>query len=177
MNIRRYHHCVKGFSLVEVVLAMGITVFVLVALLAAFPIGLDAESASQRENRSTQLAQAIFTMLQSGSFTDAKCYGLNIDLSQIETSMNQVAPSSGAVSATAPSLLLYGSFPVSAPVSISTELDPEAEHPYVIELRFRRILSGEQVEASEVLLSISAQHKPYEAFHYASIVGNYQSRR
>lgn len=53
-----------GFSLVEVVLALGIVSFSLVGILSMFPVALDTATDSKNETRVTFIAQSIFSDLQ-----------------------------------------------------------------------------------------------------------------
>ena len=55
----------SGFSLVEVVLAIGVIAFAIVAILGVLPIGLSANHSSQGETRATQIAQDIFAALEN----------------------------------------------------------------------------------------------------------------
>ena len=52
-----------AFSLVEVVLALGIVAFGVLAILGVIPVGLQAGRAAQGDTRSNQLAQDIFASL------------------------------------------------------------------------------------------------------------------
>jgi type II secretory pathway pseudopilin PulG len=52
-----------GFSLVEVVLALGVVSFAIVAILGLIPTGLQTSHSSQEETRSAQMAQSIFGSL------------------------------------------------------------------------------------------------------------------
>jgi uncharacterized protein (TIGR02598 family) len=75
----------KGFSLVEIVLALGVISFALVAIIGLLPIGLASGRASIQETRANLLAQQIFATLRSQPFTavDMKSLGPNttVDLS------------------------------------------------------------------------------------------------
>jgi len=62
--------CCAGFTLVEIVLAIGITGFALVAILGMFPVALKAAELSKRETRATLIAQNVMADLKTGSFTD-----------------------------------------------------------------------------------------------------------
>ncbi len=53
----------NGFSLVEVVLALGVIAFSVVAILGVFPIGLNTGHAAQDETRAAQIAQDILDSL------------------------------------------------------------------------------------------------------------------
>jgi type II secretory pathway pseudopilin PulG len=54
-----------AFSLVEVVLALGVVAFAIVAILGVLPTGLQTSRGSQDETRAAQIAQAIFASLAS----------------------------------------------------------------------------------------------------------------
>jgi len=56
---------VAAFSLVEVVLAIGVIAFALVAILGVFPVGLSTSHSAQDETRAAQIAQDIFSSLAS----------------------------------------------------------------------------------------------------------------
>lgn len=58
-----------AFSLVEVVLALGVVAFAIVAILGAFPAGLHTSRSSQNETRAAQIAQDILTSLASQTQT------------------------------------------------------------------------------------------------------------
>ena len=59
----------SAFSLVEVVLALGVISFAIVAILGLVPTGLKTSHASQDETRATQLAQAILSSMASQAQT------------------------------------------------------------------------------------------------------------
>jgi uncharacterized protein (TIGR02598 family) len=54
-----------GFSLVEIVLALGVVAFAIVAILGVLPVGLQTSHGSQNDTRATLIAQAIFASLVS----------------------------------------------------------------------------------------------------------------
>src|SRR4051794_29153012 len=55
----------QAFSLVEVVLALGVVAFAIVAILGVLPIGLRTGHSAQDETRAAQIAQDIFSSLAS----------------------------------------------------------------------------------------------------------------
>jgi type II secretory pathway pseudopilin PulG len=57
-----------AFSLVEVVLALGVISFAIVAILGVFPIGLSTSHSAQDETRAPQIAQTIFATLAGQTF-------------------------------------------------------------------------------------------------------------
>jgi uncharacterized protein (TIGR02598 family) len=60
-----------GFSLVEIVLALGIISFVLVAIFGLFPVGYGNAMESRRETRAAYLAEQIINDLRSTPFNNA----------------------------------------------------------------------------------------------------------
>lgn len=55
----------RGFSLVEVVLALGVIAFAIVGIMGLFPVAMRAAQESQRETRATLIARQILTDLES----------------------------------------------------------------------------------------------------------------
>jgi len=55
----------KAFSLVEVVLAIGVIAFAVVAILGMFPVGLQTSHSAQDETRAPQIATYIFSSFAS----------------------------------------------------------------------------------------------------------------
>ncbi len=113
----------KSFSLVEVVLALGVISFALVAILGVFPIGLAANRTSISDTRAAQLVNAVVATIdaQCATFSNVQCFGLSpLDLAALTTTD---APR-----------LLYASYPSPNQPSISSTQD--ANSIYTIELRF-----------------------------------------
>ncbi len=59
----------SGFSLVEVVIALGVVGFAIVAIIGVLPIGLQTGHSAQDETRARQIAQDIFSSLESQAQT------------------------------------------------------------------------------------------------------------
>lgn len=59
----------RAFSLVEVVLALGIVGFALLAIIGLLPIGLQSGRASIQETRANYLADQVFATMRSQPFT------------------------------------------------------------------------------------------------------------
>src|SRR3954451_24442826 len=55
----------RAFSLVEVVLALGVVSFAIVAILGVIPVGLRTGHSAQDQTRSAQIAQDILASLAS----------------------------------------------------------------------------------------------------------------
>jgi type II secretory pathway pseudopilin PulG len=64
-----YHRRHRAFSLVEVVLALGVISFAIVAILGVFPLGLSTSRSAQDESRAPQIAQTILASLASQNFS------------------------------------------------------------------------------------------------------------
>lgn len=61
----RLGHSQKGFSLIEIVLAIGIIAFAIVAIMGMFPVALRSAQESQRETRAALIAQDIYSNIGS----------------------------------------------------------------------------------------------------------------
>ncbi|MFA6563736.1 MAG: hypothetical protein WCV00_17665 [Verrucomicrobiia bacterium] len=59
----------SGFSLVEVMLAVGIVAFAVVGVLTAFPVGIEAARDARDENTAALIADSIFTYMRSQPWT------------------------------------------------------------------------------------------------------------
>ncbi len=59
-----------SFSLIEVVVALGIVSIGIVSILGLLPVGLAASRESAHETRAAQMAQSIFTTLRAQPFTN-----------------------------------------------------------------------------------------------------------
>lgn len=113
---------INSFSLVEVVLALGVIAFALVAILGVFPIGLAANRLSINDTRAAELAKAVSATIdaQAATFSAINCYGATLDLATFDASS---APQK-----------LYASYPSpSQPTITNTQT---ADSIYTIELRF-----------------------------------------
>lgn len=89
----------SAFSLIEIVLALGIISFALVGIMGLFPVAMRAAQESQRETRAAQIATQIFSDLKSlPASNTAIATNTNILSSQIR--INLATPSSNAVSYT-----------------------------------------------------------------------------
>jgi Tfp pilus assembly protein PilV len=70
MNVRqRFRYRSHGaFSLVEVVLALGVVAVGIVAVIGLLPAGLQSSHSAQDETRATQIAQTVFAAVASQTF-------------------------------------------------------------------------------------------------------------
>ncbi len=74
-----------GFSLIEVVLALGVITFVLVAVLGLLPVGIQTFRESTADTRAAQMARAIFATLRTEPFEAVRIGGETLDLATLET--------------------------------------------------------------------------------------------
>ncbi len=113
----------SGFSLIEVVLALGVISFSLVAILAVFPAGFSANRSSIDDTRAAQLAQALVATIdaQCANFVAVDCYGTPLNLSTLTADA-------------ADTKTLYAAYPSPDQPQITTA--PDANSIYTIELRF-----------------------------------------
>jgi type II secretory pathway pseudopilin PulG len=58
-----------AFSLMEVVIALGVVTFALVGLMGLMPVSIDSSRASVNETRAAQIAQRLFTDYKAQSFS------------------------------------------------------------------------------------------------------------
>ena len=116
------NHKASAFSLIEVVLALGVVAFALVAILGVFPVGLSSNRTSINDTRAAGLADAIFATIdaQSNTFSNVQCYGATLDLTSLTTTDTRT---------------LYASYPANNQPMISND-STLADWIYSIELRF-----------------------------------------
>ncbi len=82
-----------AFSLVEIVLALGIVSFAIVGIMGLFPVAMRSALESQRETRAAQIAQQIFSDLRSGkSGSTYLAIGTNIIDPSMRTNVNLKMP-------------------------------------------------------------------------------------
>lgn len=89
-----------AFSLIEIVLALGIISFALVGIMGLFPVAMKSAQESQRETRAAQIAQQIFTDLKTSTPTNT-FIAKSTNVLDPQISVNLGAPSSNVVSYTA----------------------------------------------------------------------------
>lgn len=94
-GIRRSHR--KAFSLIEIVLALGIISFALVGIMGLFPVAMKSAQESQRETRAAQIAMQIFSDLRSTSGTNA-LLAINTNILTTQLRINLTGPSSNVIS-------------------------------------------------------------------------------
>lgn len=143
-----------AFSIVEVVLALGVIGFALLAIIGLLPIGLQSGRASIQETRATHLASDVFTTLRSQPFTAASLSLLGgsstINLMTENTAQGSQGP------------LLYADYEgrfVGAP------------DYFKIEIRFRNAPDGLVPQtANQVTLRITPRESGAPPMTYATII-------
>jgi len=75
----------SGFSLVEVVLALGVVAVAIIAILGIVPVGLTTSHSAQDETRAAQIAQAIISSVASQARTQFSNIQLHLDDNSIQT--------------------------------------------------------------------------------------------
>lgn len=68
----------RGFSLVEVVLALGVISFAIIAIFGVLPIGLNTGRSAQDDTRAVQLAQTIIDSMASQAQTQFTAISLPV---------------------------------------------------------------------------------------------------
>jgi len=82
-----------AFSLIEIVLALGIISFALVGIIGLFPVAMKSALESQRETRAAHIAQQIFTDLSSLSGTNRFLItGTNFSTDRITVNLSSSDP-------------------------------------------------------------------------------------
>lgn len=156
----------RAFSLVEVVLALGVISFAVVAILGVFPLGLNTSHSAQDETRAPQIAQTIFATLASQTFNavSIKLYdnvggasgSVDMDLAQengIDANLNGLsANNSGDVfilTGGNPPKFLTAHAPPSLPATDTTSV-------YAISVLFNNSPSGFDAQfANEVTITVA----------------------
>lgn len=82
IHIQAKHRPNSAFSLIEVVIALGVVAFALVAILGVFPTGLAANRTSINDTRAAQLLNAVTATIdaQCSAFSSVQLYGETLDL-------------------------------------------------------------------------------------------------
>lgn len=105
--MKHFYKCVRlirhrAFSLVEVVLALGVISFAIVAILGVFPVALQTGHSSQNETRVAQIAQSVISTLSSQAQTKFTAVSL-----PLPSPAPTIDLSTSITSATAPAAFLY----------------------------------------------------------------------
>ena len=116
-------HSQSGFSLIEVVLALGVISFALVAIFGVFPTGLAANRLGISDTRAAQLADMVATTIdsQTTNFDAVDCFGVPLNLESLSTAVSD-------------SRTLHAGYP--SPNQPEITSTPTTNSIYTIELRF-----------------------------------------
>ncbi|HWL54822.1 MAG TPA: prepilin-type N-terminal cleavage/methylation domain-containing protein [Chthoniobacteraceae bacterium] len=152
----------SGFTLMEVVTALGIFSLCAVSLLALISFALEGVATSSTENEAMHLASSVFATLKATPFREVDCFGTVVDLSTAGTQ------------ADAPPLLLYAHFPADALPVITPEPETDAIG-YRLELRFEPITlpPASAATANRVSLTVRPLHGPEkQAVFFQTIIAD-----
>jgi uncharacterized protein (TIGR02598 family) len=110
-----------AFSMIEIVVALGVISFAIIAILGIFPIALSSNRSGMNEARAAQLVRAITGTIDSqcATFTSVDCFGQSLNLASL-------AKTDGPKT-------LYASYSSPSQPAISTSATGSI---YSIELRF-----------------------------------------
>ena len=84
----RHPRGIVAFSLVEIVLAMGIIAFALIVLFALLPVGLKSNTDSIGESQAVNLLQALIADRQSSAYTNSSSVYNLPALNDVTTTIN-----------------------------------------------------------------------------------------
>jgi uncharacterized protein (TIGR02598 family) len=117
MSARNFHR--HGFSLVEVVLSLGIVTFCSMTLIALIPVGLNANKLSREQIIALNLCRSIESDLKAtpATSTTDPLYGITI-------------PAAGATT----TATLYDTYASGTGVSFSTTYKPSSEYRFTVTL-------------------------------------------
>ena len=119
-------HRQQGFSLVEVIITLGVFSFAFVGLLGMFPVALEQSRNCVNETRSAQLARMVYATLATDDYEQAQCFGADTDP---KLDLDQ-----------SPSVILYASYDVRNKATITRATSSNSAAPanaeYRLELSF-----------------------------------------
>ena len=132
----------SAFSLVEVVLALGVISFAIVAILGILPIGLQTSHSSQDETRAAQIAQTVLAGMASQaqtSFTGVKLpvssgTGPSVDLTSPSTTQ-LYATNDGQLSQSATGAT-YNVAVITDSNVVSDGFDPNFANKVIVQVRW-----------------------------------------
>lgn len=144
-----------GFSLVEVVIALGVISFALVAIIGLLPIGLASNRGTIQETRANHLAEEIFSTLRSQKFT-------TVNLALLGSAAGPIDLSAENTAAGAAGITLHANY--------DGQFVGTNEY-FTIELRFRNTPAGLVTgTGNEVHVQISARESGTPRMDYVSII-------
>lgn len=151
-----------GFSLIEIVTALGLFSISAVSLLALVSVALEGTAASSMESQAIHLASSVFSTLKATPFQTVDCFGTTVDLSSAGADPDD------------PPLLLYAHFPADAPPLITTRAQPGAPG-FSLELRLEplTIAPATAANASRASLTIRPLHGPQkQAVSFQTVIAD-----
>jgi uncharacterized protein (TIGR02598 family) len=146
-------HRNTGFTLVEIVVAIGIIAFAIVAILGLLPIGLATGRSSQDESRAPQIAQDIFSSIAS----QAQAHYPNVTIKQTSTNFSYDIDLSQSITHKWMSADNDGTLVIVDPSKPSEEM----KHPYQVLISINPNPPGfDRNYASEVAIRIVTPPSP-----------------
>jgi type II secretory pathway pseudopilin PulG len=140
-----------AFSLIEIVLALGIIAFALIGILGLFPVAVKAAAESQQQTQATLIARSIFDQLEATAGTEPRRIAL-------DEKYDGTSPSPLAVDLTKPS---------TSPLIISYDADAkslsankESSAPYTAQITVTPIVTP-NYGLSQVLVTVESKTASY----------------
>jgi len=115
----------RGFSLLEVALAIAVISFALVGLLALLPVGLQTASSSSFETRAFQIASQVVAQLRPQRLGNMELLGTKVTALDAPQEISLSADESGSLlrsNGTAPYDVSVGFFPMTEPTATTLQL-------------------------------------------------------
>lgn len=125
---RNAHLRAFGFSLVEVVLALGVVGFAIVAILGMIPIGLNTGHDAQNDTRAAQIAQAILSTVASQTQTQFSNIQLPLNDTSV-TSFDLTSSQTKTIYADNDGQLIGGSTNAAYAIVVATNSSPTGFDP------------------------------------------------
>lgn len=169
----------RGFTLVEVALALGIAGFVLAGLIGAIPLASDVGRQSITQNRAASIASTVFASFRAQKFSAASLLddgSDTINLNKSDTPAAYRAYFDETVSATATDPRRLHFVPASATLPASAANDPL----FSVTLRLNNNPPGTlapdtttpHAQANAVEVSIVAVTRPKDVYRFSSVIAN-----
>ena len=167
-----------GFSLVEVVLALALVVFAMVAMLGLVPVGLKQNRESIEETRAAHLAQTVFTTLQGMNFASFQAF---YDAPPFV--LSSIQDFTGTPSRDNAQIELYAVFPSGGVPLLTADRGRAAKAGDIactVGLWFQKMPdstrtsgSAAVLTASRVMLAVYPQDKSADGIRFQAVVGDY----
>ena len=154
-----------GFSLIEVVLALGVISFALVGIFSVFPTGLAASRLGVSDTRAAQLGNAVATAIdsQSTTFSSVDCFGHILNLQTLTKTSAPITLHAGYPSPSQPEITAAANAQSIYSIELRFDNDPEiapgrrlgAGKLNQVHMRFR----GKSADSSTINFFFTARNK------------------